>query len=61
MVDEKDREVNEMKFRNERLEFQIQMKEQALSQIRESQRRSENEFKEEIERIRKEFSERVNN
>lgn len=56
-VDEKSREVIDLKYRVEKEEFQMKLKEENVMQARDQIKRAENIFKEEVERLRNEFFE----
>jgi len=58
-LDEKDREVTDMKYQNEKDEFQLKLKEENVSQSREQLKKAEAMFKEEVERLRKEFFDQI--
>lgn len=57
--EEKEREYNDVVFKQERDAFHIQMKDETISQLRDQIRRSEQLFKEEVERIKKDFFEKT--
>jgi len=58
-LNDSEREVAEERFKQERLEFQLQMKQDAVAQARDQLRRSEAAFKEEVERVRLEYMDRL--
>ena len=56
-LDEKEKEATDLRYQIEKDDFQLKIKEENLSQCREQLRKSETLFKEEVDRIRKEYFE----
>jgi hypothetical protein len=54
-LQEKEREVTDLRYQNEKDDFQLKIKEENVTQARDQVKRAEKMFKEEIERLRKEF------
>lgn len=54
-LDERSREVIDLKYRVEKEEFQMKLKEETVLQARDQIKRAESLFKEEVERLRNEF------
>ncbi len=54
-LNERSREVIDLKYRVEKEEFQMKLKEENVLQARDQIKRAESLFKEEVERLRNEF------
>jgi len=58
-LEEREREVTDLKYQTEKDDFQLKLKEETLSQTRDQLKRAEQLFKEEVERLRKDFFEQL--
>ena len=57
--EERQRESQDLKYQVEREEFQREMKDEALKQMREQLKRAESAFKEEVDKLRRDFTSKI--
>lgn len=58
-VEEKERVISDMRYQTEKDQFQLTVKEENLTVARDQLRRQEASFKEDVEKVRKEFYEQL--